>query len=148
MKQSYYEIIKLDEELKDYKLLCKGKSKKYKYYSDWKTHISEILSKFVLCDELETYKNIENFKHYLINHKRVNKNINMYFVSVMIFFMSIFFNSYFNKMKYSFVVLLITALVVVGLIIIQSDSNDKEYCFYCDLIDIVEEMEKSFDENN
>ena len=133
--QPYSEIINLSAELKEYKKLCKGKSKKFTYYLDWKKYISEKLTK------LESHDKVENFKHFILNHNRVNKNINTYFVTIMIFCL----NFYINKIiaEYDWLTITIFILFIIFQLLFQSDANEKEYCFYCDLIEIVEEIEKN-----
>lgn len=130
----YSEIIDISEELKEYRKLCRGKSKKFIYYLDWKKYISEKLSR------LDTPDKKENFKHYLINHNRVNKNTKSYFITLMIFCM----NLYINKIdaKFNFLSLTISITIILFQMIYQSDIYEKEYCFYCDLIEILEEIEK------
>ena len=130
----YSEIIDISEELKEYQKLCRGKSKKFIYYLDWKKYISEKLSR------LDTPDKKENFKHYLINHNRVNKNINSYFITLMIFCI----NLYINKIDANFDLfsLTISIAIIIFQMVYQSDVYEKEYCFYCDLIEILEEIEK------
>lgn len=129
----YSEIIDISEELKEYKKLCRGKSKKFIYYLNWKKDISEKISR------LDTPDKKENFKHYLINHNRVNKNTNSYFITLMIFCM----NLYISKIdaKFNFFSLTISIAIIIFQIVYQSDVYEKEYCFYCDLIEILEETE-------
>lgn len=132
--EPYLEIIDISAELKEYRKLCRGKSKKFIYYLDWKKYISEKISR------LDTPDKKENFKHYLINHNRVNKNTNSYFITLMIFCM----NLYINKIdaKFNFFSLTISIIIILFQMIYQSDVYEKEYCFYCDLIEILEEIEK------
>ncbi|MCM1474354.1 MAG: hypothetical protein NC040_09865 [Muribaculaceae bacterium] len=130
----YSEIIDISEELKEYRKLCRGKSKKFIYYLDWKKYISEKISR------LDTPDKKENFKHYLINHNRVNKNTNSYFITLMIFCMNLYINKI--DVKFNFLSLTISIIIIIFQMIYQSDVYEKEYCFYCDLIEILEEIEK------
>lgn len=134
-KQPYSEIINLRTELKEYKKLCRGKSKEFIYYLDWKKYISEKLTKLDNCDK------VENFKHFLLNHNRVNKNINTYSVTIMIFCLSLIINNI--NAEYNWISLIILILIILFAMMYQSDVQNKEYCFYCDLIEIVEEIEKN-----
>lgn len=130
----YSEIIDISEELKEYRRLCRGKSKKFTYYLEWKEYISKKMLK------LDTPDKKENFKHFLINHNGVNKNTNSYFITIMIFCMNI----YISKMdvKYNFISITISIMIIMFQIMHQSDVHEKEYYFYCDLIEILEEIEK------
>lgn len=134
-KQLYFEIIDLQSELNEYRKLCKNKSKKYTYYLDWKKHISDKLAK------LDSHDKIENFKHYLINYNRVSHNITSYYITLMIFSL----NFYFSKIdtKLNTLSLIISIIIIVSAMIYDSDFYNKEYCFYCDLIEIIEEKEKT-----
>lgn len=130
----YSEIINISEELKEYRRLCRRKSKKFTYYLDWKKYISEKVSR------LDTPDKRENFKHYLINHNRVNKNTNSYFITLMIFCMNPFINYY--TPKSNIINIIITISIILFLLLFSHDANNKEYCFYCDLIEVLEEIEK------
>ncbi len=130
----YSEIINLSEELKEYRKLCRGKSKKFTYYLEWKEYILKQLSK------LDTVQKKENLKHFLISNNRVNKNMKSYFTTLMIFCITIFIDKI-NE-NYNFLALVVIILMVLFQIMYQSDKNDKEYCFYCDLIEILEEITK------
>lgn len=144
-KQPYIEIIDLQSEIKEYMKLCRGKSEKFTYYLDWKKHIIEKLLNLKSLDE------IENFKHYLINHNRVNKSIYIQIVPLLIFYFTIMFgnlpkevNNQALNLLVNLIVNLIVALILVfiSLIIIlfQNDYYNKEYCFYCDVLEILEEI--------
>lgn len=130
----YSEIIDISEELKEYRKLCRGKSNKFIYYLDWKKYISEKLSR------LDTPDKKENFKHYLISHNRVNKSVDSYFVTFMLFCATTLINKL--NIVYDIVSLIVTILIILLEIIYQVNFHDKEYCFYCDLIEILEEIEK------
>ena len=70
MKDSpYNSILNFKTEQKEYALLCKGKSKKYKLYTDWEEHIIECISKFK--DEKDLY----NFKRYCLNRERTSSKM-------------------------------------------------------------------------
>ena len=48
--QPYLEIINLKSKMKEYKKLCKGKRKKFFYYTDWEKYI---FGKFLQLDSTE-----------------------------------------------------------------------------------------------
>lgn len=135
--QPYSEIIDLQAELKEYKKLCFRKSKKFTFYLEWKTHIIKRIN--MLGDS----EKVENFKHYILNHKRTYKNFNSSYVTLMVFCLSLLFNklivAYLPDLDIISSILIITFVMFV--MIKESNNNDKEYCFYSDLVDITEELQ-------
>ena len=132
--QPYREILDIRSELKEYKKLCRNKSRKFTYYSDWKYHIINLVTK------TESAEKIDNFKHYLLNRKRVNKSINTPYVPLIIFVMTIVFSQQvFNS---NLKVILIGLMYVVFLTLKEHENNNKIFYFYKDLIEIIDEIEK------
>ena len=134
--QPYSEIIDLQKELKEYRKLCRGESKEFTYYLDWKRYMVEQIQKLKEPDKKDK---IINFKHFLISNSRVNKNINQVFIAIMIFVGTILLNK--TDFKIDFFALVVIVLIIIVSMLLAHDRNNKEYCFYCDLIDIVEEIE-------
>lgn len=130
----YFEILNLNVELKEYKDLCKGKSQKFIYYLDWKEHISHELYK------IDDLVKMENYKHYLINNCRVNKSIYVQFVPLGIFYFTLLIGNLFPKAD--FVSVLLGVAISLFFILWQNNYYNKEYYFYCDIIEILEEIEK------
>lgn len=134
-KGPYCEILDLHNEMIEYKKLCRGKSKKYKYYSDWKNYIISRIDKFA------TKKDVENFKHYCINAARVGKRILDLFINYMVLFVTIYIDRFVvNLDLYVWLTILLSSFIIV---IVGSDSYNKENCFYNDIIDIINEYEKN-----
>ena len=52
----YTEIFDLKSELTEYKKLCRNKSMKFKYYSEWNTYVKNKLSVFETTTQLNNYK--------------------------------------------------------------------------------------------
>ena len=134
--QPYSEIIDLQKELNEYRKLCRGKSKKYTYYLDWKQYMVEQLQKLKEPDKKDK---IINFKHFLINYNRENKNLNQVFIAIMIFVVSILLNK--TNIEMNFFSLMLIVFIIMVCMLLARDNNNKEYCFYCDLIEIIEEIE-------
>ena len=134
--QPYSEIIDLQKELKEYRKLCRGKSKEFTYYLDWKQYMVKQIQKLKEPDKKDK---IINFKHFLINANRVNKNINQVFITIMIFIGTIMFTK--TNLKIDFPLLLLLLIAIMLFLLLGHDKNNKEYCFYCDLIEIVKEIE-------
>lgn len=71
--QPYKEILYFESEYKEYKKLCKSKSKKFTYYSDWEKYL---YSRFKQIPE----EHLNDYKHYVgINYSFENhsKNISL-----------------------------------------------------------------------
>lgn len=131
-KQSYYEIINLEVELKEYRKLCKCKSEKFTYYLEWKKHIFHEFSK------LDNLDRIENFKHYLINKCRGNKSIYTQLVPIMIFYFTIILDKVLPESVS--ILFLICIVIVLFYILLQNDYYNKGYYFYRDVLEILEEV--------
>lgn len=74
--QPYSEIINLEKELKEYKKLCKGKSKKFRYFSEWESHIKRLLS------TINDKEKLRNIKHYLINLERTSQSFPGHYILI------------------------------------------------------------------
>lgn len=133
--QPYSEIIDVKKELKEYKKLCRGKSKKYTYYLDWKKHILE------LYKGLDTNDKVINFKHYLINENRINDMIYEPYVPVMLFFYTALISYQIKKMNMNYLIFALVLLVIT--ILLTNANNKKQMCFISDLIEIIEEFENN-----
>lgn len=131
--QPYKEIIDLEKELKEYKKLCRGNSRKFTYYTEWRQYILS------LSQNLNTTDSICNLKHYLINCERVNDNWNSHYIEIMLVCITLLVDRY--VVNFSFWTLLSAIIICLIILLLHNDSNNKEYCFYCDLIDIIEERE-------
>lgn len=132
--QPYKEIIDIRKELKEYKRLCRGESKEFITYTNWKSHILSAFSVIKSKDQLS------DLKHYLVNYKRIEKNNNIIYVNYTILFLTISLTYLFNEFK--LIVFLIEFIVCTIMSLVMSDSINKEYCFYCDMIEIIKEIER------
>lgn len=145
--QPYSEIIDLQKELKEYKKLCRGKKSKFKYYLDWKEHITENLLK------LDDNDKKEKFLHYLINRKRgsgVAKSIYMPLIlSVSALYVNKIVNTSTEKVSERIaniiesandIALVIFIILIIFFVVKDSFGYHDDYCFYCDTIEILEEI--------
>ncbi len=131
--QPYKEIIDLKREMREYKKLCRGKSREYTYYTDWKAAMLQLFQK------LTTPDSVGNLKHYLIYCERVNNNFNSHFVEIMLVCVTLLVDHYVVDIPlWSLLGGIIISLIIL---LLSNDSNNKEYCFYCDLIEVIEERE-------
>ena len=133
-KQPYHEIMNLYTELKEYKKLCKCKSKKFCNYLDWKSHIIKIIS------ELKKHEQLENFKHFIINRLRINDNMNRDFANIMIFLFGLYIGC--SGTQYNYITLIIIMIIILVMLMNMIDDRNKEYFFYYDLVKIIDEAEK------
>ena len=132
-KAPYKEIIDMKAEQKEYALLCEGKSKKFKVYSEWEDHIKDLLAKF------HTLKDLYNFKHYCVNASRAHeKTPDMYIVCISLF-IPLYLDTFF--MDLPTIIAPLVFLVLVAHIVIQNKKLTKESCFYKDIIEIAEKIE-------
>ena len=130
--QPYREILDIRSELKEYKKLCRGKSKTFTYYSDWKSHIIKLISK------TDSPKSINDFKHYLKNCKGVNHSVNSAYVPLIIFCMTIIFSQ--SVFDSNLFVVALCVLMVALMSAKDYEDYNKEYFFYKDLIKIIDEI--------
>ncbi len=135
MKHSpYYEIIDLNNELKEYRKLCRCKSKKYNYYSDWKNQMIKY------CSAFSSKESLDNFKHYCINIERTTKGIPNLYLNFMILFTTVFVDKYIidiNEIAW----MVIVFITLISVLMFDNRYN-KETCFYRDIVKIIEEFEK------
>ena len=140
MKDSpYNSILNFKIEQKEYALLCKGKSKKYKLYTDWEEHIIERISKFK--DEKDLY----NFKRYCMNRERTSSKMPEMFATYIGLLITIYLDRLTDGLP-----LLVWLLVFVGIVswtIIQHKMVIRESYFFKDLIDIIEQYTMNHEEN-
>ncbi|EGC02480.1 hypothetical protein CUS_5434 [Ruminococcus albus 8] len=139
--QPYSEIIDLQKELKEYKKLCRGKKSKFKYYLDWKEHITENLLK------LDDNDKKENFLHYLINRKRGSGVAKSIYMPLILSVIALYVNNIVNtstENKYGIaanvIALVIFILLIIFFVVKDSFGYHDDYCFYCDTIEILEEI--------
>lgn len=138
-KQPYYEIINIQKELNEYKKLCKNKSKKFKYYLDWKHYMKPMLER--LDDDVK----ISNFKHYIINMKRTENNLNQVYVAIILFAYTSLIT--FVKMDLNIISGAFLIMVLLFMALLSHDDYNKDCCFFSDVIEIIEEIEKERENN-
>ena len=133
-KEPYIDIIDLKTEQKEYADLCNGKSKKFQTYTSWESHIKSLLLKF------DSPADLYNFKRYCINQDRVFSNVPNLFVSYVILAITILLDNINPYVP----ILGIAALIIYfsAYTIKQQKSIIKESCFFKDIVEIIEEIEK------
>ena len=142
-QESYSSIIDFKIELKEYRLLCKSKSTRFAYYSDWKRYI---LQKIQKLDSVET---LENFRRFCKNRSNpINEGNNLY-VEICLLLVSTFLSSIVaftiekqideytedGMMILIFLTIMLTTFIVSN----QVFKSKSEYQFYEDIIEIVTE---------
>ena len=133
-KNPYAEIIDLDKEVKEYKKLCRCKSEKFTYYTEWEDHIRELLSKF------KSGKDLYNFKRYCVNYERTAKLIPSFYINFMVLYITIFIDKFIKELN--ILVWLFIFLLSVLLTLCQNLAYSKEAYFYKDIIEIIEDFQQ------
>lgn len=130
----FWEIIDFEKELKEYKRLCRRKSKKFVYYLDWKKHIVSLLAKIEQKDDWE------NFKYFCRNRERSTRNTASTYINLIILFVTIYIDKCVISINlYGWLLVL---AVMIGTIVWQNNSYEKDNYFYKDILEIIEEEEK------
>ena len=133
-KEPYIDIIDLKTEQKEYADLCNGKSKKFQTYTSWESHIKSLLLKF------DSPSDLYNFKRYCINKDRVSSNAPDLFGSCVVLMFTIILDNI-DPYLPLFVVIPF-GLYFVYHMIKQQQTIIKESCFFKDIVEIIDEIEK------
>lgn len=136
-KEPYKEVINIKEEKKEYGRLCRGVSKEFRVYSDWKEHIKQCLLAF------RTEKDLNNFKRYCINIDRGEKRLLEMIINYICMLIPIYFLFYNEKYKMiSFFSIVVGVFCVILLYNHMITQITRESYFYQDLLEIICEIEK------
>ena len=146
--QPYSEIIDLNSKFKEYQNICEGKHEKIRYYLEWKEDILKSFSK------LDTPDKFTNFKHYLLYCKRYNHNIDKNNLTLLAFITTPILNQVVQSVKntitdgyilnwFDGILFFISIFLSIGILIKTINEDGGKYSFYSDLLEIVEEIEKS-----
>ena len=133
-KPPYHEIINLKEERNEYAKLCSGKSKKFKLYTEWEAHIKELLADF------RTPQDLYNFKRYCINAGRSQEKAPEMFIAYIGLLIPLYLDTFWDGMPVILTPIFLVAILAYA--IIQNKKLARESCFFKDIIDIIESMEK------
>lgn len=139
-KVPYREYLDLKLERKEYSRLCKSKSKKYRYYSEWEKHIEDSLLKF------QTSEDLCNFKHFCINYdrslSRLPEILGLYFPLII----SLYLDRIFNQI--SVLVWILLLMFYICFWFVQHKNAILESYFYKDILQIVEKVETQIKEKS
>ena len=133
-KIPYQEIINLKEERKEYARLCSGKSKKFKLYTEWEAHIKELHADF------RTPQDLYNFKRYCINTDRSQEKAPEMFIAYIGLLIPLYLDTFWDGMPVILAPIFLVAILAYA--IIQNKKLAKESCFFKDIVDIIDEIEK------
>ena len=139
-KQPYKGIINLRDERKEYGRLCRGKSKIYKFYTDWETHIRECLLSF------NNSQDLYNFKRYCINIDRGAQVAPEMFTNYVILLIPIYIDILFKDIPPFSVI--ISALIIIIYGIRQNLKLNQDRYIFHDIIEIIEKIEKEQSETS
>ena len=131
----FSEILDLKSELKEYRRLCKQKSKKYTYYSEWKEHIVGQLL------QLDSSTTLDDFKHYCIHIGRAEKWYTMAISEITAALISAAISLLFPEQKL-IITMLIFSIAFTAFLGLNATKTRDNY-FYSDIVDIIEELQKS-----
>ena len=135
----YKEIIDIKSEQKEYSLLCRGKSRKYKHYSDWEEHIEGCLSKF------GTAKDLYNFKRYCMNFARAMEKAPDMYLGYIVLLITMCIDK--SLVELPLHIMLVFGGGLICYSIIQNKRLAKESFFYKDIIEIIEKPKKMVSED-
>ena len=133
-KPPYHEIINLKEERKEYARLCNGKSKKFKLYTEWEDHIKALLADF------RTPQDLYNFKRYCINAARAQEKAPEMYVAYICLLIPLYLDTFWDGMPVILAPIFLVAILAYA--IIQNKKLARESCFFKDIIDVIESLEK------
>ncbi len=133
-KQPYIEIIDLKAEQKEYVNLCNNNSKKYHTYTVWEAHIKNLLKKF------NSPTDLYNFKRYCVNQDRVFSDTPNLFGSYVVLLLTLILDKFAPYLTVAGFVILLLYSFWHG--ISQQKNVIKGSCFFKDIIEIIEKIEK------
>lgn len=123
--------IDFKSERKEYKKLCRGKSKKYKNYLEWRDYILGIIDNFGI-------KALENLRHLCLYQEEIEKHGKEIFPSLAIAFITLYF-SLFDNVKMDGITLGIMGAVAAFSITYFYLDDTCSMGFYRDVAEIVKE---------
>jgi hypothetical protein len=134
-KKPFIEIINWKKEIKEYKHVCMGRSNEFTYYSEWKEHIISLL------DKIKNENDMENFKHFCRNRERSTRSSPTLYFELMVVFITVYIGNVLDKPN---PFLLISMFVIaMFFIMLPHKAYEKEHYFYIDILEIIEEKEKT-----
>lgn len=129
----YGEFIRLHTESEEYRKLCRCKSKKFTFYSDWEKHIKALIA------PISAKNKLNDFKHYLISCERTRNSIIPLYVQFVVFFTTVYVDKEINLGLYGTLLILFISFITC---IVHQGKLQNEADFYKDVIQIVEAEEK------
>lgn len=129
----YGECIQFHTEREEYWKLCRCKSEKFTFYSDWEKHIQTLLV------PIHDQNKLNDFKHYLISCERTRNAIKPLYVQFVVFLTTIYVDKEINLGMYGILLILFISFATC---ILHQDKLQNEADFYKDVIQIVEAEEK------
>lgn len=130
--------IDFKSEKKEYKMLCRGKSKKYKNYLEWRDYILDIIDNFGV-------KALENLRHLCLYQEEIEKHGKEIFPSLVMALIPLYF-SLFDNVKMDGITFGIICAVVAFSITYFYLNDTCSMGFYHDVAEIVKEKIESLPE--
>lgn len=130
--------INFTSEIKEYKKLCRGKSKKYKNYLQWRDSILKAIDSL----NIET---LENFRHFCLYQEELEMHGKDIFLALAIAFITLYF-PLIDSEKIDGITLGIAAAFISFIISYLYFDNNFSRIFYRDVAEIVKEKIESLPE--
>lgn len=129
----YKEIFDLRKERKEYSRLCGGKSKKYRYYTDWEEHMLGCLS------NIQAENGLTNFKKYCRNIERTSVRASDLIGTYIALLIPLIIDKMFKDIPGW---LILVWFIIVTVYVLRTNKRMiREGYFYTDIIEIIEKME-------
>ncbi len=160
----YRDIFNIQKELKEYKRLCTGSKKSECHtYNNWKKRIKNLIN---MINDKYGKEAVDDFKHLLISSKRIEDGSDVLLRQIIVAVISFMFGKMgfthtvsisedesvkvttegFTGEGWIAFVSIVVAITVIMLCI--TISSKRECCFYTDVVEIIEEMQKGEEEKN
>lgn len=129
----YKEIFDWKKERKEYSRLCRGKSKKYRYYTDWEEHMLGCLS------NIQAENGLTNFKKYCRNIERTSVRASDLIGTYIALLIPLIIDKMFKDIPGWLILVWFTFVTVY--VLRTNKRMIREGYFYTDIIEIIEKME-------
>lgn len=133
-KAPYHGIIDINKEYKEYGRFCRGKSEKFTVYTEWETHIKDLLATF------ESPQDLYDFKHYCINADRTQAKAPEMYTAYIALLIPLYLDIFWKDMPVHLSIILLFGVVLFAML--ASKKLTRESHFFEDVINIIESVEK------
>ena len=132
--KSYSDIMDVDEELKIYKDVCKGKNEEIKYYTQWRNRILEKIS-------VASNERIYNFRRFCLNRNRPIKISIEFYLQICFAFIAVYIPQAIIDISYKLIFIVLTFFVIAYVLGKNIFADSIRKSFYEDIIEIIDEYQ-------